>query len=42
MVEDHSVLFFLTVLVAVQVAAVVVVLCANLLAVSMLKADKTN
>ena len=35
-------LFFLTVLVAVQVAAVVVVLCANLLAVSMLKADKTN
>jgi hypothetical protein len=37
MVQDHAVLFFLTVLVVVQVAAVVFVLCANLVAVSMLK-----
>ncbi len=41
MVEDHAVLFVLTVVVALQAAAIVVVLCANLVAGSMLSADDT-
>ncbi len=39
MVEDHAVLFVLSVVVALQAAAIVVVLCANLVAGSMLSAD---
>ena len=42
MVEDHAVLFVLAVAVALQAAAIVVVLCVNVVAGSMLNADDAN
>lgn len=42
MVEDHAVLFVLAVVVALQAAAIVVVLCANLVAGSMLNAEEAS
>jgi hypothetical protein len=42
MFEDHAVLFVLAVVVALQAAAIVVVLSASLVAGSMLNADEAN
>ena len=42
MFEDHAVLFVLAVVVALQAAAIVVVLSASLVAGSMLNTDEAN